>query len=138
MGGARPPPREDEIPPQAMRPFHRTPTGLSVKQLKKAGDQMEVDLEGGLDICLNVEVNPRDPTGITVPFRLLVPKLFHEYTPETDELPAAEPTGFKRLLSFKKKEKQAPSPLGGNEYDDVMEQHERSQQQQQQYQSGRM
>lgn len=136
--GARPPPREDEIPPQAMRPFHRTPTGLSVKQLKKAGDQMEVDLEGGLDICLNVEVNPRDPTGITVPFRLLVPKLFHEYTPETDELPAAEPTGFKRLLSFKKKEKQAPSPLGGNEYDDVMEQHERSQQQQQQYQSGRM
>lgn len=131
--GTRPTNREEEIPPQALRPFHRTPTGLTVKQLKKA-DHMEVDLEGGLDICLNVEVNPRDPTGITVPYRLLVPKLFHEYTPETDEIPVTEPTGFKRLLSFRKKEKEMGPPR--SEVDDRYDQHER--QQQHHHQGGRM
>lgn len=95
------------------RPFHRTPTGLSTKQLKKA-DNYEVDLEGGLDICLNVEVNPKDPTGITVPYRLLVPKLFYEYTPGDDDLSMAtggekEGAGgrFKKLLSFRKKQRPA-------------------------------
>ncbi|KAG9258155.1 uncharacterized protein F5Z01DRAFT_615628 [Emericellopsis atlantica] len=105
MGAQR---TEGEIPPQALRQFHRTPTGLSTKQLRKPGNH-EIDLEGGLDICLNVEVNPRDPTGITVPYRLLVPKLFYEYSPEDEEDgPVEEPaTGgaFKRLLSFKKKER---------------------------------
>ena len=60
--------------------FHRTPTGLSAKQLKKSPNQ-EVNLEGGLDICLNMEVNPKDPAGITSPYRLLVPALFHEEPP---------------------------------------------------------
>lgn len=110
---------EDEIPPQALRPFHRTPTGLSVKQMKKAR-QFEVDLEGGLDICLNVEVNARDPTGITVPYRLLVPKLFYEYKSEDDEIPTPTPaeepvSGFKRLLSFRKKER----PVAAEEKDGI-------------------
>lgn len=111
---------------------------MTVKQLKKA-DHMEVDLEGGLDICLNVEVNPRDPTGITVPYRLLVPKLFYEYTPETDQIPVAESTGFKRLLSFRKKEKEMPPPPRGGEYDEeFVQHHDERQQQQQHYQGGRM
>lgn len=137
--GARPTRPEDEIPPQALRPFHRTPTGLSVKQLKKA-DHLAVDLEGGLDICLNVEVNPRDPTGITVPYRLLVPKLIYEYTPETDRIPISEPSGFKRLLSFRKKEREMSPPTRGGEMGGEYEQHERQQQQQQQqyYPGGRM
>lgn len=105
---------EDEIPPQALRPFHRTPTGLSTKQMKKA-DQYEVDLEGGLDICINVEVNPKDPTGITVPYRLLVPKLFYEYTPEMDDIPIEEPSRLKKLLSIRKKPKKQP------EYDEEEE-----------------
>lgn len=90
------------------RPFHRTPTGLSVKQMRKA-EQFQVDVEGGLDICLNVEVNAKDPTGITVPYRLLVPRLHYEYNPADDELqhPAQsksqQPSGFKRFLSFRKK-----------------------------------
>ncbi|KAF2155805.1 hypothetical protein K461DRAFT_221103, partial [Myriangium duriaei CBS 260.36] len=37
----------------------------------------EINLEGGLDICLNMEVSQQDPSGITVPYRLLVPALFH-------------------------------------------------------------
>ncbi|KFA64388.1 hypothetical protein S40285_01125 [Stachybotrys chlorohalonatus IBT 40285] len=88
------------VPPT--RPFHRTPTGLSVRQKRQAA-KYEVDLEGGLDICLNVEVNPKDPTGITVPYRLLVPKLSHEYNPQVDDLQPEEPSGFQRLLSFRRK-----------------------------------
>ena len=104
--GNQPPRPAQEAPPTL--PFHRTPTGLSTKQMRKA-DRFAVDLEGGLDICLNVEVSPKDPTGITVPYRLLVPKLFYEYTPGEDDIPAAEPaaaektSGFRKLLSFRKK-----------------------------------
>ncbi|KAI2604696.1 hypothetical protein GGR54DRAFT_450954 [Hypoxylon sp. NC1633] len=73
--------------PPVRGPFHRTPTGLTARQLKeieKAGgpEQFEVNLEGGLDVCLNVEVNPKDPAGITVPYRLLVPRLWSEYKGE--------------------------------------------------------
>lgn len=98
-----------------IRPFHRTPTGLTTKQ-KKNADNFAVDLEGGLDISINVEVNPKDPTGITVPYRLLVPRLHYEYTAEDDSMAEAEanppvqpaqPSGFKRFLSFRKKPEQA-------------------------------
>ena len=117
---ARPPQKSHTIGPEQaspaidaanppIRPFHRTPTGLSTKQLKKP-DHFAVDLEGGLDICLNVEVNPKDPAGITMPYRILVPKLFYEYSP-VDDLPSEEedeePKGFRRFLSIRKK---APVP----------------------------
>ncbi|KFY24882.1 hypothetical protein V493_04964 [Pseudogymnoascus sp. VKM F-4281 (FW-2241)] len=61
------------------RPFHRTPTGLSQKAAKsgmEVRDEDAIDLEGGLEITLNVEVNQLDPAGITAPYRLLVPALF--------------------------------------------------------------
>ncbi|KAI8719596.1 hypothetical protein NCS52_00740800 [Fusarium sp. LHS14.1] len=130
------------LPPT--RPFYRTPTGLSTKQMKEA-DKYAVDLEGGLDICLNVEINPKDPAGITKTYRLLVPKLFYDYNaddddegaqaaepepePELEAEPApapAQPSGFKRLLSFRKKEKKEPPPPPeeddysdeGDDYDD--------------------
>ncbi|KAK3336039.1 hypothetical protein B0T19DRAFT_26561 [Cercophora scortea] len=65
----------------APKPFHRTPTGLSAKQMKHA-DQLAVDLQGGLEVCLNVEISPHDPAGITVPYRLVVPKLWYDYEVE--------------------------------------------------------
>ncbi|KAI0402828.1 hypothetical protein F4802DRAFT_334528 [Xylaria palmicola] len=75
---------DDDEPP--IRPFHRTPTGLSVKKLRKHGpENYEVDAEGGLEVCLNVEVSPKDPAGITVPYRLLVPRLWYEYHGESPE-----------------------------------------------------
>ena len=37
-----------------------------------------ISLEHGLDIVLNCEVNQKDPAGITVPYRLLIPALWYE------------------------------------------------------------
>ncbi|PNH46778.1 hypothetical protein VD0004_g1361 [Verticillium dahliae] len=101
-------------PPVPIRPFHRTPTGLRRKQTGKGvAGAHDIDLEGGLDICLNVEVNPRDPAGITVPYRLLVPRLFWEdskdETPPVVQQPA--PSAFKRLLSFRKKQQTGGGPV---------------------------
>lgn len=84
------------------RPFHRTPTGMSEKQRRLAGPEHEINLEGGLDICLNVEVSQKDPAGITVPYRLLVPALWHE---DREESPSnfkkvKKETGLSRLMSF--------------------------------------
>lgn len=53
--------------------FHRRPSVLSKKGIREHGEF--IDLEGGLDICLNVEVSQHDPAGITAPYRLLVPAL---------------------------------------------------------------
>ena len=100
-GGAGPP----------IRPFYRTPTGLKGKQAKKR--DFEVNLEGGLDIRLNVEVNPKDPSGITVPYRLVVPRLWYTYQPE--DLGSKAPTGLKRLLSMGRK----PAPQHGQEQEQV-------------------
>ncbi|KAI1638921.1 hypothetical protein F4809DRAFT_658632 [Biscogniauxia mediterranea] len=71
--------------PPAPHPFRRAPTDLNSKTLKKNAERYQVDLEGGLDICLNVEVNAKDPAGITVPYRLLVPRLWYEYHGEDGE-----------------------------------------------------
>jgi hypothetical protein len=66
--------------------FHRRPTDLSEKEALKAsakggpnGEQFgHINLESGLDICLNMEVDQKDPAGITKPYRLLVPALWYE------------------------------------------------------------
>ncbi|KAI4260685.1 MAG: hypothetical protein L6R42_003944 [Xanthoria sp. 1 TBL-2021] len=66
--------------------FHRRPTNMSVKAVLKGGaDTMHeeekeghINLEHGLDICINCEVNQKDPAGITTPYRLLVPALWVE------------------------------------------------------------
>lgn len=94
--------RTGSRPPSLSGPrqtFHRTPTGLSEKQVRK-GNQ-EINLEGGLDVCLNVEVSPKDPAGITVPYRLLVPRLWYE---EAEEGLAAKKMrgSMKRWVQFAK------------------------------------
>lgn len=60
------------------KPIHRTPTDMSIKKAHKRTKSFEVNIEGGLDICLNVEVSSKDPAGITVPYRLLVPRLWYD------------------------------------------------------------
>ncbi|KAI5210429.1 hypothetical protein E4T39_00153 [Aureobasidium subglaciale] len=66
--------------------FHRRPTDLSEKAAIKAsakggpeGEQSgHINLESGLDICLHMEVDQKDPAGVTEPYRLLVPALWYE------------------------------------------------------------
>ncbi|KAI4173702.1 MAG: hypothetical protein LQ348_006501, partial [Seirophora lacunosa] len=69
--------------------FHRRPTNMSEKAVLKGGaddtsshaaddGKDHINLEHGLDICINCEVNQKDPAGITVPYRLLVPALRYE------------------------------------------------------------
>ncbi|RCI07999.1 hypothetical protein L249_7789 [Ophiocordyceps polyrhachis-furcata BCC 54312] len=101
-------------PPQ--RPFHRTPTGLSAKQRLQA-DRYAVDLEGGLEVTINVEASARDPAGITVPYRLLIPRLQYEYDPAEDDLAPAspEPGGLRKLLSLRRGR---PKPVNDDDHKD--------------------
>lgn len=57
--------------------FYRRPSILGKKGMKREGQL--VNLERGLDICLNLEVSQHDPAGITTPYRLIVPAL--DYSP---------------------------------------------------------
>lgn len=40
-----------------------------------------MNLEGGLNVTIHSEVNSFDPSGITIPYRLLVPALWYEGGP---------------------------------------------------------
>ena len=76
----------------------RRPTNLSEKAARKGNlpaldaedNEIEVNdhvnLEGGLDIVLNVEVNQKDPSGITAPYRLLVPALWYDGSSDREKL----------------------------------------------------
>ncbi|KAI1618220.1 hypothetical protein EDD36DRAFT_402152 [Exophiala viscosa] len=86
--------------------FKRRPTNFSEKAAKKGnipaidaeGNEIDVNdhinLEGGLDVVLNVEVNQRDPAGITIPYRLLIPALFYDGSSDREKL--QEPAGVQR------------------------------------------
>ncbi|KAF2831285.1 hypothetical protein CC86DRAFT_366683 [Ophiobolus disseminans] len=67
--------------------FHRRPSVLGKSGLKQQGDF--VDLQGGLDICLNMEVSQHDPAGITAPYRVIVPAL--HYTAPADGVMEKQP-----------------------------------------------
>lgn len=89
MNGPFPPPETGDSyfggqPDNRPNPFLRQPTDVSQRGVRKAtkhGDHKAgapINLEGGLAITLNLEVNPKDPSGITHPYKLLVPRLWHE------------------------------------------------------------
>lgn len=63
-------------------PFHRQTTDFLEKKKGSAPNQGMIDLTDGLDIALNVEVDRKDPAGLTMPYRLLVPALWYEGSPE--------------------------------------------------------
>ncbi|KAL9032966.1 MAG: hypothetical protein Q9214_007734, partial [Letrouitia sp. 1 TL-2023] len=74
--------------------FHRRPTNMSEKAVLKGGANDapdnahagHINLEQGLDICINCEVSQKDPAGITVPYRLLVPALWHDGFEDTNTM----------------------------------------------------
>ena len=81
--------------------FHRRPSVLSKRSVKK---QEYINLEGGLDICLNVEVSQHDPAGITTPYRLLVPALdYVEPESGAEEKEPRKPRGFFRAFGGRRK-----------------------------------
>ena len=97
--------------------FKRRPTNLSEKAAKKGnvpaidaeGNEIDVNdnvnLEGGLDIVLNVEVNQKDPSGITMPYRLLVPALWYDGSSDREKLEESnqvqrKPTLMNRLVGL--------------------------------------
>ncbi|KAJ5082745.1 hypothetical protein N7532_011788 [Penicillium argentinense] len=107
--------------------FHRRPTNLSEKARKSAkqgddGAGAFVDLEGGLAITLNMEVNPYDPSGITVPYKLLVPAL--RYVGNDDDPPPTHIVkGWRKWLNMprRKKAAQAQGEREGTSEEDTEE-----------------
>ncbi|KXG53121.1 uncharacterized protein PGRI_001710 [Penicillium griseofulvum] len=96
-----------EAPPRPGN-FHRRPTNLSQKAAKKAAKQGDdgagayINLEGGLAITLNLEISPQDPSGVTTPYKLLVPALHYNGT-EYDPPPAQIVKGWRKFLPRRKK-----------------------------------
>ncbi|KAJ5971971.1 uncharacterized protein N7479_001889 [Penicillium vulpinum] len=88
--------------------FHRRPTNLSQKAAKKAAKQGDdgagtyINLEGGLAITLNLEISPQDPSGVSAPYKLLVPALHYNGT-EYDPPPAQIVKGWRKFLPRRKK-----------------------------------
>ncbi|KIW19701.1 hypothetical protein PV08_00275 [Exophiala spinifera] len=87
--------------------FQRRPTNISEKAARKGnipavdaeGNEIDVNdhinLEGGLDIVLNVEVDQKQPAGITIPYRLLVPALWYDGSSDREKLD--ENAGVQRI-----------------------------------------
>ncbi|KAK5172105.1 uncharacterized protein LTR77_003743 [Saxophila tyrrhenica] len=79
-------------PQRPTNTFMRRPTNLSEKEIRRAAERGgapddedgeaaapgHVNLEGGLDVSLNMEVDQHDPAGTTRCYRLLVPALRYE------------------------------------------------------------
>jgi PhoD related phosphatase len=100
----------DALPsaPQPRPGIFRRPTNLSEKAAKKGGAPPfstdshgnlvgdlndHINLEGGLDITLNCEVNQGDPAGITTPYRLLIPALRYDGSSDSQKLDASTGNG---------------------------------------------
>ncbi|KAI5366505.1 putative phoD-like phosphatase, metallophosphatase domain, metallo-dependent phosphatase [Septoria linicola] len=104
--------------------FQRRPTNLSEKQPRRfsfagkndpnghdgAADNSygdgHINLEGGLDISLCVEVDQHNPAGTTVPYRLLVPALRYEGSADvnTAKFEPHRKSLMERLLFNRKRE----------------------------------
>lgn len=88
--------------------FLRRPTNLGEKAMRReesggAEQSGHINLEGGLDIALNFEVDQKDPAGVTVPYRLLVPALFYEGEGDINTLKLRTGTWLSRLGQRRRK-----------------------------------
>lgn len=78
---------------------------MSKKSSSKGGNDEthgRINLLYGLDIIINCEVSQRDPAGKTVPYRLLVPTLWHHGLGYQNDSPFRKKTWISRLGSIKK------------------------------------
>ena len=86
--------------------FHRRPTNMSEIAVTK-GDVNDnanlINLEHGLDIVLNCEINQKDPSGHTYPYRLIIPALYYEGQGDENTIPYRRKSLVKRLGSIRSK-----------------------------------
>ncbi|KAL8714899.1 MAG: hypothetical protein Q9220_001412 [cf. Caloplaca sp. 1 TL-2023] len=108
-------PRYSSAPLSRPGNFHRRPTNMSEKAVLKGGasdtllhnnnnnenEEHHINLEHGLDICINCEVNQKDPAGITVPYRLLVPALWYEGAEDVNIAPYRKKSVLDRFRSIR-------------------------------------
>ena len=76
---------------------------MSEKAVAKGGNDYEdrhISLEHGLDIVINCEVNQKDPAGITVPYRLLIPALWYNGEGDPNDIRYRKQSWIKRLGSI--------------------------------------
>ncbi|KAL2848570.1 hypothetical protein BJY01DRAFT_154424 [Aspergillus pseudoustus] len=123
-------------PPADFRPgpFLRRPTNLSQKAAKKAAKRGDdgagtfVNLAGGLAVTLNLELNPKDPSGITTPYKLLIPALWFEGT-EYDPPAVPITKGWRKWLPMRRNVSSKPSlnDDGAEDYDSDEDEHDEHQ-----------
>lgn len=85
--------------------FHRRPTSISKKDSSTGGNEEthgHINLQYGLDIIINCEVSQRDPAGITVPYRLLVPTLWYQGDGDLNDTAFRKKSWMSRLGSINK------------------------------------
>lgn len=84
--------------------FLRRPTNMSERAAIK-GDPEDtsghVNLEHGLDIVLNCEVDQKNPAGVTTPYRLLVPALRYDGEGDENTVSYRAPKLLQRLGSLR-------------------------------------
>ena len=88
--------------------FHRMPTNMTEKAVLKGetgSKNGHINLEHGLDIVLNCEVNQRDPAGITTPYRLLIPALWYEGPGDLNTTAYRRQSVLSRLSNFRGRRK---------------------------------
>lgn len=85
--------------------FHRRPTNLSIRAAKKGDEDQDgghINLEYGLDVVLNCEVNQKDPAGLTTPYRLLIPALWYQGEGDSNAAEHKKKGWIKRIGSVAK------------------------------------
>ncbi|KAI9727881.1 MAG: hypothetical protein M1828_005286 [Chrysothrix sp. TS-e1954] len=107
---------------QSVRPaFQRRPSNFDDRLSSKdrSGRQGNINLEGGLEIALNIEADCKAPAGRTVPYRLIVPALFytggHDYNNEDLKAKTGMFSGLIRRFSSRKKSVTKGTPYTSNQ-----------------------
>lgn len=113
--------RDDDAAPPRRVSFLRRPTNLSEKAARKeessgAEQSGHINLEDGLDIALNCEVDQKDPAGATVPYRFLVPALFYEGQGDINPLKFKTGTWMSRLSQKRRKSTGLATRQGDGEW----------------------
>lgn len=105
---------------------------------RRGGEPGDINLEHGLDICLNMEIDQTDPGGATMPYRMLVPALWYEGPPDAnDERFRTRGRSFMdRLRGMKRRGSQesysgserslSPGPAGGRGPEDQLPQQQQA------------